>query len=120
MTTAAALSLPIEGMTCASCVARVEKALARVPGVRSAAVNLATETAAVELAPPLRPGTCAAAVRGAGYEVPQEAVTLAVHGMTCASCVTRVERALSRVPGVASGGGQLAHERARGRGRGRQ
>src|SRR5512138_2972558 len=54
--TQAALSLPIDGMTCASCVARVEKALARVPGVRSAAVNPATETAAVELAQPVQAG----------------------------------------------------------------
>ena len=108
----AALSLPIEGMTCASCVARVEKALARVPGVRSAAVNLATETAAVELAQPVLPGVLADAVRGAGYDVPQEAVALAVHGMTCASCVARVERALAHVPGVVSAEVNLATERA--------
>src|SRR5262249_49744240 len=92
----ATLQLPIEGMTCASWVQRVEKALAGVPGVQSAAVNLATETAAVELAQPVPSGTLADAVRHAGYAVPQESVTLAVHGMTCASCVTRVERALQQ------------------------
>ena len=109
---APSLALPIEGMTCASCVQRVEKALARVPGVRRAAVNLATETAAIELALPVRAAALADAVRLAGYAVPQESVTLAVHGMTCASCVTRVERALARVPGVVSAEVNLATERA--------
>ncbi|HTP75076.1 MAG TPA: heavy metal translocating P-type ATPase, partial [Burkholderiaceae bacterium] len=109
---AAVLSLPIEGMTCASCVQRVEKALAGVPGVRSAAVNLATESASVELAQAVPSDALAAAVRHAGYAVPQETVTLAVHGMTCASCVARVERALSRVPGVVAVEANLASERA--------
>jgi len=109
----ATLSLPIEGMTCASCVQRVEKALARVPGVRSAAVNLATETAAVELAQPVASGALAEAVRHAGYAVPQETVTFAVHGMTCASCVARVERALQQVPGVIAVEANLASEQAR-------
>ena len=109
----ASLSLPIEGMTCASCVQRVEKALSRVPGVRAAAVNLATETAAVEVAQPVAPTTLADAVRAAGYAVPQEDVTLGVSGMTCASCVSRVERALSRVPGVVAAEVNLATEQAR-------
>ena len=106
------LSLPIEGMTCASCVARVEKALARVPGVCSAAVNLATESAAVETSGAVPSAALADAVRRAGYAVPQETVTLAVQGMTCASCVARVERALARVPGVATVEVNLASERA--------
>src|SRR5512143_2901388 len=107
------LSLPIEGMTCASCVARVEKALARVPGVSSAAVNLATESAAVETSGSVPTAALADAVRRAGYAVPQETVTLAVQGMTCASCVARVERALARVPGVATVEVNLASERGR-------
>jgi Cu+-exporting ATPase len=106
------LSLPIEGMTCASCVQRVEKALARVPGVRSAAVNLATESAAVEFDRPVAAGALTDAVRRAGYAVPQETVMLSVQGMTCASCVSRVERALARVPGVVSAEVNLATERA--------
>ncbi|MBE7417691.1 MAG: copper-translocating P-type ATPase [Ideonella sp.] len=109
-----ALSLPIEGMTCASCVARVEKALARVPGVRSAQVNLATERAAVELAQPVGALTAAltGAVEQAGYAVPRETVTLGVSGMTCASCVARVEKALARVPGVVEASVNLATEQA--------
>jgi P-type Cu+ transporter len=68
MKTAHLLKLPIEGMTCASCVARVEKALKRVPGVGSAEVNLATETATVSLAEGAAPESLVAAVRDAGYQ----------------------------------------------------
>ncbi|MCC7461276.1 MAG: copper-translocating P-type ATPase [Gammaproteobacteria bacterium] len=107
----AIVSLPIEGMSCASCVARAEQALARVPGVRSASVNLASESAAIELAGPVDAAALAAAVRAAGYAVPQETVVLAISGMTCASCVARVERALRSVPGVVSAQANLATER---------
>ncbi|MGE0873577.1 MAG: heavy metal translocating P-type ATPase [Burkholderiales bacterium] len=68
MKTAHLIKLPIEGMTCASCVARVEKALKRVPGVGSAEVNLATETATVSFAEGASPDSLVAAVRDAGYE----------------------------------------------------
>ena len=68
MKTANLIKLPIEGMTCASCVARVEKALKRVPGVATAEVNLATETATVTLAEGASPETLVEAVRSAGYE----------------------------------------------------
>ena len=62
------IRLPIQGMTCASCVARVEKALSRVPGVATAEVNLATETASVAVAPGTVPEALVEAVRKAGYE----------------------------------------------------
>jgi Cu+-exporting ATPase len=68
METSIQIRLPIEGMTCSSCVARVEKALKTVPGVGSAEVNLATETANVSLAAGADPETLVAAVRKAGYE----------------------------------------------------
>ena len=96
------LVLPISGMTCASCVRRVERALGKVPGVAGAQVNLATERATVEL-DPAAPATLDAlrtAVQGAGYGVGLETVVLPISGMTCASCVRRVERALAKVPGV--------------------
>ena len=101
--------LPIDGMTCASCVARVEKALSAVPGVRGASVNLATETASVSggSLPALRQ-----AVEKAGYTLAEERVRLSIDGMTCASCVSRVEKALSRVPGVLSAQVNLATETA--------
>jgi Cu+-exporting ATPase len=111
--TLAELSIPIEGMTCASCVARVERALAKVPGVSDATVNLATEAAAVHLATSVPTQTLAAAVESAGYAVPRETVALAIVGMTCASCVGRVERALRQVPGVLEAEVNLATEQAR-------
>ena len=105
-------SFPISGMTCASCVARVEKALVKVPGVREASVNLATEAAAVEAAPEVDLGVLRAAVEKAGYEVPEQALSLQIEGMTCASCVARGEKALLNVPGVIAAEVNLATEQA--------
>jgi Cu+-exporting ATPase len=105
-------SFPIEGMTCASCVRRVEKAIAAVPGVESASVNLATERADVRLAEPVSPEAVVEAIRSAGYEVAAQTVEIGVEGMTCASCVSRVEKAISTVPGVVSAAVNLATERA--------
>ncbi len=112
----ATISLPIEGMTCASCVGRVEKALAKVPGVGSVAVNLATERADIRPAGPVDRKALVQAVQQAGYQVPLGSVELAVEGMTCASCVGRVERALKAVPGVSEAVVNLATERASVRG----
>ena len=114
--TAAAISLPIEGMTCASCVGRVEAALAKVPGVDSVSVNLATERADIRLASPVDRIALIQAVEKVGYDVPAGTVELAVEGMTCASCVGRVEKALKAVPGVTEATVNLATERATGRG----
>ena len=112
----ASISLPIEGMTCASCVGRVEKALARVEGVGSVSVNLATERADIRPAGPVDRAALVQAVEKAGYVVPASAVELAVDGMTCASCVGRVEKALKAVPGVTEAVVNLATERASVRG----
>src|SRR5687768_7222463 len=106
------LTLPITGMTCASCVRRVEKALAKVPGVAEASVNLATEKAKVAFDPAQASvGDLKAAVERAGYGVgavpaapaaapaPAPAgneLLLPIEGMTCASCVRRVEKALGK------------------------
>ena len=106
------LQLQIAGMTCASCVRRVEKSLAAVPGVTQAVVNLATEQATVQAAPALRAEALVAAVGKAGYEVVTSEATLQVEGMTCASCVARVEKALLKVPGVVAATVNLATERA--------
>ena len=106
------ISLPIEGMTCASCVGRVERALKDVPGVTAASVNLATERASVTAPASLDPARLVAAVEKSGYSVPSTTIELPVLGMTCASCVGRVERALKRVPGVTDAAVNLATERA--------
>jgi len=110
------ISLPIAGMTCASCVGRVEAALAKVPGVEHVSVNLATERAEIRTAGSLDRLALVQAVEKVGYDVPLNTVELAVSGMTCASCVGRVERALTTVPGVAQASVNLATERATVRG----
>jgi Cu+-exporting ATPase len=127
------VTLLIDGMTCASCVRRVEKALAKVDGVSSANVNLATEKATVSFDPALVTIVdLELAVETAGYkaepllpappaplqaptpvaEPPSGVATLPIEGMTCASCVRRVEKALSAVPGVSSANVNLATENA--------
>jgi P-type Cu+ transporter len=106
------LNLPIAGMTCASCVTRVERALAAVPGVASASVNLATEKAQLQLGPEATAQALAAAVGRAGYFVPQANAAFNIGGMTCASCVSRVERALRAVPGAIEASVNLATNRA--------
>jgi len=106
------LALQITGMTCASCVARVEKSLRAVAGVQDASVNLATEQASVRADAGVSMQTLATAVRKAGYDVAAAETVLQIEGMTCASCVARVERALTRVPGVSSATVNLATERA--------
>ena len=121
------VEFPVTGMTCASCVRRVEKALGRVEGVGEVGVNLATERVRVSLDPLTTDGEkLRVAVEGAGYgvgEIPPLSrpdadgdsgaeVSLAVRGMTCASCVRRVERALSKVPGVEAATVNLATEKA--------
>ena len=110
--TSAAFTFPIAGMTCASCVGRVEKALQAVSGVERAGVNLATEKATVQLAPGVDPAMLYAAVEKAGYEVPIDTISLSISGMTCASCVGRVEKALKNTPGVTGASVNLATEKA--------
>ncbi|WP_076857090.1 heavy metal translocating P-type ATPase [Burkholderia pseudomallei] len=127
-----AIELDIAGMTCASCVGRVEKALAQVPGVVRATVNLATEKAAVDADADAHVDTARLidAVKRAGYRASpvsdpasalapspeiaaaRTAIELDIAGMTCASCVGRVEKALAQVPGVARATVNLATEKA--------
>ncbi|QIN84486.1 heavy metal translocating P-type ATPase [Rubrobacter tropicus] len=126
------LEIPVEGMTCASCVGRVEKALGKVDGVEEASVNLATEKARISYDPEIAdPRAMKSAIEKAGYrvrELPVAAppvsrahdaggadgeVLLPVEGMTCASCVGRVEKALLKVPGVENATVNLATEKAK-------
>ncbi|CAI1960022.1 Copper-transporting P-type ATPase [Serratia quinivorans] len=113
LSSATRLSLPVDGMTCASCVGRVERALKAVQGVQTASVNLATEradltfTGAADLLAAVR------AIESAGYAVREETTELAIEEMTCASCVGRVEKALTQLPGVLEASVNLATERAR-------
>ncbi len=95
------LALPVSGMTCASCVSHVEGALKELPGVGSVVVNLSTNKASLVYDPALVGlADMRRAVADVGYEVPTTELTLDIRGMTCASCVDHVERALKELPGV--------------------
>lgn len=106
-------SIRIKGMTCASCTLRIERAVQKVEGVVSIAVNLATESASINLSKPGALPQVMAAIEKAGYEVEKSELELAVQGMTCASCVRRIEKALLKVEGVQGASVNLATERAR-------
>ena len=103
----------VEGMTCASCVGRVEKAIAAVEGVDSVSVNLATQRAHVAFTSgKVDTAAIDLVIRKAGYEPRETVVVLSISGMTCASCVGRVERALKATPGVLDAAVNLATGRA--------
>jgi Cu+-exporting ATPase len=111
-------SFLVGDMSCASCVGRVEKALKKVPGVIDVSVNLATERAQVITQPEVQQETLYQAVEKAGYGVVREPsptnddITLTIGGMSCASCVARVEKVLNKVVGVESAEVNLATEKA--------
>ncbi|MFP4080236.1 MAG: heavy metal translocating P-type ATPase [Ectothiorhodospira sp.] len=108
------ITLSIDGMGCASCVGRVDEALRALPGVSDVQVNLATEQATVkahEAFPP--PEALRHAVEGVGYGLRKQTVVLEVTGMSCASCVSRVQQALEAVPGVEGAAVNLATGQAR-------
>ncbi|MGB9920927.1 MAG: heavy metal translocating P-type ATPase [Moorellales bacterium] len=105
--------IPVEGMHCVACAARVEKALAGVEGVEGVSVNLATGKAALTVdLRRLETGRLVMAVEDAGYRVPEETVVLNIAGMHCAACAARVEKALAGVPGVVRAGVNLATGKA--------
>ncbi len=105
-------NLSIEGMTCASCVGRVEKTLAALEGVSDVSVNLASEQARVSIDRPDRLQDAARALDKLGYPARTTRVKLSIESMSCASCVGRVDKALADVPGVLSVTVNLAAETA--------
>ncbi len=102
----------LEGMSCASCVGRVERALTALPGVQSASANFGTGEALVRFVAPANRDDMARTLAKAGYPAVPQTITLAVEGMTCASCTGRVERVLKAQAGVASAVANLATRRA--------
>ncbi|WP_300066070.1 heavy metal translocating P-type ATPase [uncultured Ruegeria sp.] len=112
MTKNSLVRFQVQGMNCASCVGRVERALKAVLGVDAASVNLASESVQVDFGDPADKAAIADALSSAGYPVRTEEVTLDVQNMTCASCVGRVERALQADDGVLSASVNLATESA--------
>lgn len=105
-------TLSIEGMTCASCVGRVEKSLSALEGISDVSVNLASESARVSVNDPARLQEAAQALDTLGYPARTSRVTLNIASMSCASCVGRVDKALADVPGVLSVTVNLAAETA--------
>ena len=106
------LDLPLSGMTCAACAARIEKVLNRLSGV-AASVNFASEHARIDLSSSeTTPQQIVSTVEKAGFGVPLQTLELGIEGMTCAACATRIEKVLNRLPGVEAAV-NLASERAR-------
>ncbi|MBW4438225.1 MAG: heavy metal translocating P-type ATPase [Pleurocapsa minor GSE-CHR-MK-17-07R] len=107
------IELPITGMTCASCVRNVERALTKTEGVQEASVNLATERASIAFDPATTTvPQLIERVENAGYGVAISTLELPITGMTCASCVRNVERAISKQAGVLDVTVNLATEKA--------
>ena len=107
------VEFPVSGMSCASCVARIEKGLSKMNGIADVKVNFASEKAFVTLDPTqVHLGDLIATVKDLGYAAGMEKVTLPVHGMSCASCVKKVESALNGLEGVLKASVNFATERA--------
>ena len=107
------VTLGIKGMTCASCATRIEKNLLKIAGVGNANVNLASEKVSVAYSPSQTSiEELMESVKKTGYGVREEKTTLAVSGMTCAACATRIEKGLKKVDGVVNANVNLASEKA--------
>jgi Cu+-exporting ATPase len=107
------IDLPITGMSCASCALKIEKGLAKVEGVSQATVNFAAEKATVFFHPAQTDVShLIEKVKDLGYGAKVEKVVLPIQGMTCASCVNKVEKALNSVKGVVQASVNFATERA--------
>jgi P-type Cu+ transporter len=106
------IDIPVTGMSCASCVRRVERALSKQEGVTEASVNFAAEKASVSYEPTTSLDELIRAIRDVGYGADVREMTFGVTGMTCASCVGRVEQAIKKVPGVLEASVNLASEKA--------
>ena len=105
--------LPVTGMTCASCAATIEKGLAKLPGVSRVNVNLASEKASIEYdSSRVDIKVLMDTISNVGYGVAVEKATFSLGGMTCASCVATIEKALAKLPGVISVNVNLASEKA--------
>ncbi len=111
METSSIFTLEVQGLTCAGCVGRAERALRAVPGVQAAEVSLATHRARVETTG-AEPPALAAALAAAGYPAREAHARLHIGGMHCGSCVGRIEAALMAVPGVTAASVNLAAQSA--------
>jgi len=107
------MTLPVLGMTCANCVAAVERNAKKVGGVNDAVVNFASEKVLLTYDPAVtQPQEVIDRIHRAGYDVPTTTSELAIIGMTCANCAATVERALNKVDGVLEATVNYANEKA--------
>ena len=106
------IEIGIDGMSCASCVGRIEKALKGQQGVRSAQVNLATGKASVEFDQPATSVLLVDSITDAGYQPRAKSADIPVSGMTCGSCVSRIERSLNKMPGMIKASVNLTTQKA--------
>lgn len=104
--------IPVSGMTCGGCAARVDKALRGIDGVSDLSVNLAMETAQMRLDRPDASAAVISALDTAGYPAKTVETRLSISGMSCAACAGRVDAALRAVPGVTAVAVNLATETA--------
>ncbi|MFQ5398318.1 MAG: heavy metal translocating P-type ATPase [Anaerolineae bacterium] len=111
------ITLPVLGMTCANCVAAVERNSKKVEGVTDATVNFASEKVTFSYDPTVIGAKEATAqvierVKRAGYEIPTAELELPLLGMTCANCAATIERRLNKVEGVLEAAVNYASEKA--------
>lgn len=112
MSEVAEVTLPVDGMTCAACAARIEKNVSKLPGVKEINVNLASERARVVLDGETTWKDVVEKIEKTGYAVPIREVDLSITGMTCAACAARIEKVVGRVDAVKSVNVNLASEKA--------
>ncbi len=107
------IDLPVQGMSCASCVERIETGIAKLAGVKQASVNLAAERASVLYDPAQISARCLVTeVENLGYGTRTEEITVPIRGMSCASCVDKIETQLRGLPGVTRAQVNFAAEKA--------
>ncbi|MEL7968146.1 heavy metal translocating P-type ATPase [Vreelandella neptunia] len=106
------VDIEIRGMSCASCIGRVERALGQQPGVINAQVNLATQMAVIQVETGTSTTSLLNTIKTAGYQPVVESLDIPVTGMSCGSCVSRIERALTKLPGMVEVSVNLATQKA--------
>ncbi|MEX0806890.1 MAG: heavy metal translocating P-type ATPase [Candidatus Binatia bacterium] len=109
----ARIDLPIRGMSCASCVEKIETGLSKLEGVKEVSVNFAAEKASVLYNPSsVSAGRLVQQIESSGYETRTEKTAIPIRGLTCASCVEKIEKQLHRLPGVINASVNFGTEKA--------
>lgn len=106
------ITIPVSGMSCGGCASRAERALQSVSGLSEVNANFAAGTAQFRIDTPESMAQAIAALDKAGYPVVAQDVRFDIKGMSCASCVARLQKVFAQAPGVVSGGVNLADNSA--------